>query len=114
LGPVLAPLPAIFPTIRKRMTFYLLANHLLNFVLPAAAVALLLVLSGRVFGGVFRSKKPVAAAWWAQAAIVFAANVVVLVAGLLFFGHDGKMLTYAAMVAVAAACQWVLLGAWKT
>jgi len=95
------------------MTFYLLANHLLNFVLPAAAVALLLVLSSRVLGGIFRSKTPLAATWWAQAAIVFAVNVAVLAAGLLFFGHDGKMLTYAAMVAGAALCQWVLLGAWK-
>jgi len=95
------------------MTFYLLANHLLNFVLPAAAVALLLVLSSRVFGGVFRSSRAVAATWWAQTAIVFVANVVVLVVGLAFFGRDGKMLTYAAMVAGAAACQWVLLGAWR-
>ncbi|CAN7571288.1 hypothetical protein [Polaromonas sp. LjRoot131] len=95
------------------MTFYLLANHLFNLVLPAAAVAVLLVLSSRVFGGVFRPKNPVAASWWAQAAIVFAVNVLVLVGGLVFFGHDGKMLTYAAMVVVAATCQWVLLGAWK-
>lgn len=95
------------------MTFYLLANHLFNLVLPAAAVALLLVLSSRVFGGIFRSRNPVAATWWAQAAIVFAVNVGVLVAGLVFFGHDGKMLTYAAMVGSAALCQWVLLGAWR-
>jgi len=32
---------------------------------------------------------------------------------LVFFGHDGKMLTYAGMVAGAAACQWILLGAWR-
>ncbi|SDN48159.1 hypothetical protein [Polaromonas sp. JS666] len=95
------------------MTFYLLANHLLNFVLPAAAVALLLVLSSRVFGGLFRSSRPVAATWWAQTVIVFAANVAVLVAGLVFFGRDGKMMTYAAMVASAAVCQWILLGAWR-
>jgi len=95
------------------MTFYLLANHLLNFVLPAAAVALLLVLSSRVFGGLFRAKNPMVATWWAQSAIVFAANLLVLVAGLVFFGHDGKMLTYATMVAGAALCQWILLGAWR-
>lgn len=96
------------------MTFYLLANHLLNLVLPAAAVALLLVLASQVFGGLFKSKRPVTQSWYAQAAIVFIANVAVLVAGLVFFGHDGKMLTYAAMVAGAALCQWVLLGAWKS
>jgi hypothetical protein len=95
------------------MTFYLLANHLLNFVLPAAAVALLLVLSSRVFGGIFRSSRPVAATWWVQTVIVFVANVAVLAAGLVFFGHDGKMATYAAMVGGAALCQWVLLGAWR-
>lgn len=95
------------------MTFYLLANHLLNLVLPAAAVALLLVLASQVFGGLFKSKRSLAQTWYGQAAIVFVANVVVLVAGLVFFGHDGKMLTYAAMVAGAAVCQWVLLGAWR-
>ena len=95
------------------MTLYLLANHLLNFVLPALAVALLLVFFSRVLDGVFRSSSPVAATWWMQTAIVFAANVAVLAAGLVFFGHDGKMLTYAGMVAGAAACQWILLGAWR-
>jgi hypothetical protein len=95
------------------MTFYLLANHLLNLVFPAAAVALLLVLATQLMGGLFKSKQPLAQTWRAQAAIVFIANVVVLVAGLVFFGHDGKMLTYAAMVASAAVCQWVLLGAWR-
>jgi hypothetical protein len=95
------------------MTFYLLANHLINLVLPAAAVALLLVLATQLMGGVFRSKRPLAHSWYGQAAIVFMANVVVLVGGLVFFGHDGKMLTYAAMVAGAAVCQWVLLGAWR-
>lgn len=95
------------------MTFYLLANHLLNFVVPAVAVAVLLVLCSRLLGGLFGSKRPLAQSWWAQAAIVFIVNVAILVAGLLFFGHDGKMLTYAAMVVGAAVCQWFLLGAWR-
>ncbi|MCZ8254931.1 MAG: hypothetical protein O9327_04620 [Polaromonas sp.] len=95
------------------MTFYLLANHLLNLVLPAAAVALLLVSATQLMGGVFKSKRPLAHTWYGQAAIIFVANVLVLVAGLVFFGHDGKMLTYAAMVAGAAVCQWVVLGAWR-
>ncbi len=95
------------------MTFYLLANHLLNLVFPAAAVALMLVLASQVFGGLFKSKRPLAQTWYVQVAIVFIANVAMLVAGLVFFGHDGKMLTYAAMVAGAALCQWVVLGAWR-
>lgn len=95
------------------MTFYLLANHLLNFVAPAAAVAVLLVLTSRLLGGLFGSKRPLAHSWWAQAAIVFIVNVVILVAGLLFFGHDGKTLTYAVVMAGAALCQWTLLAAWR-
>ena len=95
------------------MTFYLLANHLLNFLLPAAALALLLVLLSRVFGGFFQSKRPLAQTWYGQAAIIFVANAVVLVLGLLVFGHDGKLMTYAALVVVAAVTQWLVLRGWK-
>ena len=95
------------------MTFYLLANHLLNLVAPAAAVAMLLVVCTRLLGSLAGSKRPLAHSWWAQAAIVFIVNVAILAAGLVFFGHDGKMLTYAAIVAGAALCQWFLLGAWR-
>jgi len=77
------------------------------------AVAVLLVLSSRLLSRLFGSKRPLAHSWWAQAAIIFIVNGVILAAGLLFFGHDGKMLTYAAMVAGAAICQWILLGAWR-
>ncbi len=95
------------------MTAYLLTNHLLNFLAPAAVLALLLVLLTRVFARFFKSKRPLAQTLWAQAAIIFIANTGVLVAGLVIFGRDGKMLTYAAMVLVAALCQWVLLRGWK-
>ena len=95
------------------MTAYLLADHILNFIAPAAGVALLLVLLRRVFGRYWVSKRPVAQSIWAQSATIFIVNVVVLAAGLVFFGNDGKMATYAAMVAAAAVCQWVLLKGWK-
>ncbi|WP_309678488.1 hypothetical protein [Polaromonas sp.] len=95
------------------MTAYLLFNHLLNFMAPAALLALLLVLLSRLFFGFFRSKRPLAQTWWAQVAIIFMANMGLLVTGLLVFGHDGKMLSYAALVAGAALCQWTLLGGWK-
>ncbi|WP_369821731.1 hypothetical protein [Polaromonas sp. OV174] len=54
-----------------------------------------------------------AQSWWAQAAIVFIVNLLLLTAGLLFFGHDGKMQTYAALVLGAALCQWGLLRGWR-
>ena len=95
------------------MTAYLLTNHLLNFMAPAALVALLLVLLSRLFSGFFRSKRPLPLTWWAQVAIVFVACMAMLTAGLLVFGHDGKMLTYAGLVLGAALCQWLLLRGWK-
>jgi hypothetical protein len=39
--------------------------------------------------------------------------VLLLAAGLVLFGNDGKMATYAAMVLVSAVCQWVLWRGWK-
>lgn len=95
------------------MTAYLLINHLLNFIAPAAVVALLLVLLARLSFGLFKSKRPAAQVWWAQAAIIFVVGVSILTVGLIIFGHDGKMLTYAALVLGAALCQWVLLRGWK-
>ena len=95
------------------MTAYLLTDHILNFIAPAGVVALLLVLLGRVFSRFLISKKPVSQSIWAQAATIFIVNVVVLATGLVFFGNDGKMATYAAMVLAAAVCQWVLFKGWK-
>jgi hypothetical protein len=95
------------------MTAYLLTDHLLNFIAPAAVVALLLVLLSRIFSRFLVSKRAFNQSIWAQAAIIFIVNVIVLAAGLVFFGNDGKMATYAAMVLAAAACQWVLFKGWK-
>ncbi len=95
------------------MTAYLLADHLLNFIAPAAFVALMLVLLARVFSRFFRSKRPLAPGLWVQVAIVFIVNLLVLISGLVFFGNDAKMLTYAGLVLAAAACQWILWRGWK-
>ena len=95
------------------MTAYLLANHLLNLVAPAAIVALLLMLSSRLLGRFLVPKRLVAQSVWAQAAIIFIVNIVLLTAGLVLFKNDGKMLTYAAMVVGSALCQWVLWRGWK-
>jgi hypothetical protein len=96
------------------MTAYLLTDHLLNLLAPAAFVAVLLVLFGRMFGRFFRLNKPVPQSIWAQEAIIFIANAAVTLAGLVFFGNDGKMATYAAVVFVAALSYWILLRGWKS
>ena len=95
------------------MTAYLLIDHILNFIAPAATVALLLVLLSRVSSRFLASKMLLAQSIWAQAAIIFIVDVLVLAAGLVFFGNDGKMATYAAMVLAAAVCQWVMFKGWK-
>lgn len=95
------------------MTAYLLTNHLLNFIAPAASVALLLVLLSRLSFGLFKSKQALAQVWWAQAAIIFIVGLAILATGLLAFGRDGKMMTYAALVLGSAVCQWVLVRGWK-
>ena len=77
--------------------------HLLNFVAPALVLAPGVALLSHWFMG----KRPPARAWYAQAAINFVATSLVLVAGLWFFGRDGKMATYAALVVACAASQWL-------
>jgi hypothetical protein len=84
-------------------------NHLLNFVAPAAVVALLVAFAGRFF----RSNRPLAQGYIAQAATNFIVCAAVLTAGLWFFERDAKMLTYVAMVLASATVQWLLLGAWR-
>ncbi len=95
------------------MTAYLLTDHLLNFMAPALFVALGLVLLARLLGRFIGLKRPAARSFWVHIAIIFIVNLVVLATGLVFFGNDGKMLTYAALVLCAAVCQCSLLGGWK-
>ncbi len=91
------------------MGFLDAANHLLNFAAPAAFVALLVT----CFARFLLQKRPVAHAYWTQAAINFVACLAVLLAGLWFFAQDGKMATYLAMVVVSATVQWVLMKGWR-
>lgn len=91
------------------MDLLALLDHLLNFVAPAAFIALVLVLAGRFLGGQ-RTGVP---RWWVQWAITFAAGVGVLVGGLVVFGRDGMMATYAALAAVCGTVQWLVLRGWR-
>jgi hypothetical protein len=88
------------------MTVWLLLLHLLNFVLPALAMALLMPWAGRwVLGGL---------AWPVRRrmAVHAVAGVLVLVAGLVLQGQDGKMSTYMALVLVAATAEWAMHRGW--
>jgi hypothetical protein len=84
-------------------------DHLMNFLAPALAVGGLLALMGPFIVG----KKSGAPVWIAQAAINIVACSLALAAGLWFFGRDGKMASYAAMLVVAATSQWVGGRGWR-
>ena len=76
--------------------------HLLNFFAPAVGMGLIAptlakLLWRRALAGV---------SWQRLAGWVMAACAAVLVAGLVGFGHDGKMATYGAMVLVCALTLW--------
>lgn len=95
------------------MTALNLTNQLLNFMAPAAFVALFVVMVVHVFARFFKAKRPLALSLPAQLAIIFVASLAVLVAGLVIFGRDGKMASYALLAVGAATCQWLLLRGWK-
>jgi hypothetical protein len=86
-----------------------LLTHLMGFAAPAAFLALALPLSARL--ALRRSNA--AAPLWVQVALVLLAGVTVLAAGLWWFGRDGKMATYAALVLATASMQWLAMRAWR-
>ena len=86
------------------------AVHLLSFAAPALVVAVLVALAGRVV--LPRNSRP--QGWWFSVALNSVAGLAVLAGGLWWFGRDGKMATYAAMVLVVATCQWVSGRAWRS
>ena len=83
--------------------------HLLSFLAPALAVAGLVALAARVF----MPRRAGLLAWWVQFALNSIAGGAALGAGLWYFGADGKMATYAALVAAVAACQWLGSRSWQ-
>lgn len=86
-----------------------LLNHLINFMAPAAWLALGVPLLARLF----IKNRAAAPVWYAQAAINFAVSLLVLVVGLLLFGRDAKMLTYTTMALLCATSQWFMLRGWR-
>lgn len=80
--------------------------HLLNFAAPALALALTLPFLARLLDRFSGVNRVISSGWIAQVAINFVAGLAVLAGGLWFFGRDGKMATYAALVLVLASMQW--------
>ena len=83
--------------------------HLAGFLAPAVFLALVLPATCWLLLRSTRQRMPL----WGQAAIVFAGSAAVLAAGLWWLGRDGKMATYAAMVAAAATLQWLAVRGWR-
>ena len=83
--------------------------HLLSFMAPAFAVALLVAF----VGGLLVTRQLQGRSWWVQAAINFIAGLVALGAALWYFGVDGKMASYAGLVLAVASCQWLCARAWR-
>lgn len=77
--------------------------HLLNFVAPACAVAAWMALVSPILMGHFQWRS-----WRRQFMVNSVIGVGVLLLGLLWFGNDGKVVTYAAMVLACASTQWLL------
>jgi hypothetical protein len=76
--------------------------HLLNFFAPAVVVAAFAAMATKLLW--WRELKGVSA-WWLSAS-ASAASACVLVAGLVGWGRDGKMATYAAMSCACALALW--------
>lgn len=88
------------------MGFSDLMPHLAGFLAPAVFLALALPVLGRLLlrtgPGFIR-----------QALCVFLASGAALAGGLWWFGRDGKIATYAALVLAAGTAQWLAARAWK-
>ena len=85
-------------------------NHLINFVVPALAVALCMAGPVRAF----MRRKRQHSGFWATLAVHFALGVLVLALGLWSFGLDGKMVTYALLAACCASAQWLMDRGWAS
>ena len=89
------------------MTFAQAVFHLVGFILPALALAVLMPLAGRAVmgkGGI---------SWLRRVFWHLLAGVLVLVASLVLQGQDGRMGTYAVWVGVSGTLEWALHRGWR-
>ena len=85
------------------MTLLLFLEHVIAFIAPAVGVALVLAL-GLNWRPTRRGGTAV------HLGVLVAGGVLVLLAGLVVFGRDGKVATYAALVLVQGSLGWWLRG----
>jgi len=97
-------LPSVKPL--RSMTFLAFFGHLTNLLAPALVVAVLLAgVPGRR-----RRTGDGRHGFWRHVAWSSLAGAAVLLAGLAWFGRDGKIATYAALVLVQGTMAWFLRG----
>ncbi len=78
--------------------------HVLNFLAPALAVgAWITLVSPLVWRGPHAWR-----GWRGRLFLNSAAGALMLILGIFWFGQDGKMVTYLAMVMACASSQWLL------
>lgn len=86
-----------------------LLKHALSFAAPAFAVAFVMAFAGRWLLPRSAPRPGVALLF----AIDLLAGLVALGAGLWYFGHDGKMASYALLVVAVATAQWLAGRGWR-
>jgi hypothetical protein len=77
--------------------------HLANFVLPALGVGALTAALCKLLW----RRSLARASWFSLAWQAAAAGVAVLVAGLVITGHDGRMVSWGALVVACALVPWI-------
>lgn len=88
------------------MTFFGFVGHLAGLMAPAVAVALMLWMALRLRRGLRVSGRGAGF----ELGLLTLAGVLVLLAGLAYFGRDGKVATYALLVFVQGTLAWRLRG----
>ena len=76
--------------------------HLINFFVPAIGVGLL----GAAGAKLFWRRDLARVSWRRLASWATGAGALTLLAGLVIFGRDGRVATYAAIVVASAAALW--------
>ena len=91
------------------MGLTLLVDQIVNLLAPAVIVGFLLAFMAR-FSGLRGNSRH---AWWWHGMLNAAIGCLAILAGLFYFGHDGKMATYGALVLASASSQFISARAWR-